>query len=195
MGAGYSEVQIYNLVFDHLEEEAAVTINDARAPVKWLRRNFPIQRDAMLRRGQWSFARKRVTLTKDPTPPAFEWNNRYVIPSDALRVLPLLWFSRTGYTPTPMQIESGYILTHASSPINSVYIRRIETTGDFDPLFTLALAARLALAMAHWMTGKVGYVEQMKEIYTEQLREALEIDQVEMNYQVPYDDELLLARE
>lgn len=195
MGAGYSEVQIYNLVFDHLEEEAAVTIDDQRAPVKWLRRNFPIQRDAMLRRGQWSFARKRVTLTKDPTAPTFEWNNRYVMPADALRILPITYFSRTGYTPNPIQIESGYILTNLASPANIVYIRRVETTGDFDPMFTLALAARLALVMAHWMTGKVQYVESLKEIYSEQMREALEIDAVEMNFQVPYDDELLLARE
>lgn len=195
MGAGYSEVQIYNLVFDHLEEEAAATIDDLRAPVKWLRRNFPIQRDAMLRRGQWSFARKRTTLNKDPTPPAFEWNNRYVVPADALRILPVTYFSRTGYTPIQLQIESGYVLTNLASPANFVYIRRVETTGDFDPMFTLALAARLALVMAHWMTGKQAFVESLTTLYKEQMTEALEIDQVEANFIVPYDDELLLARE
>jgi hypothetical protein len=195
MGAGYSEVQIYNLVFDHLEEEVAVTIDDQRAPVKWLRRNFPIHRDAMIRRGQWGFARKRVTLAKDPTPPAFEWLNRYVVPADSLRILPITYFSRTGWTPVPLQVESGYILTNLASPANLVYMRRVETTGDFDPLFTLALAARMALLMAHWMTGKISYVQSLKEIYSGQLTEALEIEQVEMNFQVPYDDELLLARE
>lgn len=195
MGAGYSEVQIYNLVFDHLEEEAAVTIDDQRSSVKWLRRNFPIHRDALLRRGIWGFARTRAQLAKDPVAPAFEWNNRYVAPGNMLRLLPFTYFSRTGYTPYPAQVESGYILTNLGSPANILYIRRIETTGDFDPHFTLALASRLALQMAHWMTGKVGYVESLKEIVAGYLNEALELDQIENNYQVPYDDEFLLSRE
>lgn len=195
MGAGYSEVQIYNLVFDHLEEEAAVTIDDDRAPVKWLRRNFPIHRDALIRRGQWGWARKRVQLSKDPTPPAFEWLYRYAVPGDLLKMLPFTYFSRTGYTPLQHQVESGFILTNLTSPANFVYLRRVETTGDFDPQFTLALGARLALGMAHWMTGKVGYVSGLKEIYQEYLQEALEMDQVENNWQTPYDDELLLSRE
>lgn len=195
MGAGYSEVQIYNLVFDHLEEEAAATVDDARAPVKWLKRNFPIHRDALLRVGQWSFARKRSAIPKDATNPAFEWNYRYPIPGDLLRLLPFIYTSNTGYTPFTHQVEGGYILTNVTSPVNTVYIRRVETTGDFDPLFTLCLASRLALQMAHWMTGKQGYVETLKEVYAGYRTEAMEIDQVEGNYQVPFDDELLLSRQ
>src|SRR5690242_3993648 len=141
MGAGYSQVQIYNLVFDHLEEEAAVTIDDDRSPVRWLNRNFPIHRDALIRRGQWGWARKRTQLTKDPTPPSFEWAYRYVVPGDLLKLLPFTYFSNTGYSPFKSQVEGGYILTNLASPANLVYLRRVETTGDFDPQFTLALAA------------------------------------------------------
>lgn len=195
MGAGYSEVQIYNLAFDLLEEEVAVTVDDARAPVKWLKRNFPIYRDALLRRGEWNFARTRVQLAKDPTGPAFQWANRYVAPADMLRLLPITYISRTGYTPYAAQLESGYILTNLSSPANIIYIRRVSITGDFDPQFTLTLSARLAMGLAHWMTGKVGYVPQIKEIYQEYLNDALELNQLESGFQVPYDDEFFLARE
>lgn len=195
MGAGYSEVQIYNMVFDLLEEESAATIDDARAPVKWLRRNFAIHRDALLRKGMWGFARKRLAITKDPTSPAFEWSNRFTVPGDLLRLLPFTYYSRTGMTPYRYHIEGGYILTNIGSPANFLYIRRVETSGDFDPLFTLALASSLALAMAHWMTGKQGYVENLGQLHGKQFFEAMEIDQIESNFQVPYDDELLLERE
>jgi len=195
MGAGYSEVQIYNLVLDHLEEESAATINDTRAPVKWLNRNFPIQRDALLRKGMWGFARKRVQIAKDITNPAFEWSYRYAMPGDMLRLLPYTYASTTGYTPYQYHIEGTFIFANLSSPANILYIRRVETTGDFDSLFTLALASRLALQMAHWMTGKNSYVDSLRMLYAQELMEALEIDQVENNFQVPYDDELLQARQ
>lgn len=195
MGAGYSEVQIYNLVFDHLEEEAAVTVDDDRSSVKWLKRNFAIHRDALLRRGQWGFARKRAQLSKDVTNPPFEWNYRYVTPGDLLRLLPFTYFSNTGYTPYPSQVEGGYILTNLTSPANILYVKRVETTGDFDPQFTLALASRLAVQMAHWMTGKQGLITELKNVYQDYLTEALEVDQIENNFQVPYDDELLLSRQ
>jgi hypothetical protein len=136
-----------------------------------------------------------VSISKDATPPAFEWINRYVAPADMLRLLPITYISRTGYTPLNYQLESGYILTNLGSPANLVYIRRVEITGDFDPQFTLTLASRLALGMAHWMTGKVGYVAQMKELYAEYLRDALELNQLEAGNQVPFDDEFLLSRE
>ena len=195
MGAGYSEVQIYNMVLDHLEEESAATINDLRAPVKWLNRNFPIHRDALLRKGMWGFARKRMTVVRDTTNPPFEWNYRYAMPGDLLRLLPYTYASRTGYTPYQYHIEGSFILANITSPANLLYIRRVSTTGDFDSLFTLALASRLALAMAHWMTGKNSYVESLRYIHERELNDALEVDQVENNFQTPYDDEFLLARE
>jgi hypothetical protein len=195
VGAGYTEVKIYNMVFDLLEEETAVTIADARAPVKWLNRNFQIEVDALLRRVPWNFARERAALTKDATNPAFEWLYRYAIPATALRILPVTYFSRTGITPYSLQIEGDFILSNLSSPANFIYIKRITDATKFDALFAQALATRLALKMAHWMTGRQSYVEGMKDLYSTQIQEAVEINEVESNYQVPYDDELLLVRQ
>lgn len=194
MGAGYSEVDIYNAAFDLLEEESAVTVNDARAPVKWMKRNFPMERDALLRRVPWGFARARASITAETTIPAFEFSHQYVIPADALRVLPFTYVSRTGYTPYPHQIEGNLILTNLSSPAKIIYVKRVLSTGSFDSLFTVAIATRLALKAAHWMTGKQSFVAELKELYKMHIDEAIEIDAVENNYQIPYDDELLLSR-
>lgn len=195
MGAGYTEIQIYNMVLDLLEEETAATITDNRAPVKWINRNLALERDALLRRVPWNFARKRASITVDATAPDFEWLRRYPVPADLLRLLPFTYFSRTGITPYKFQIEGGFILTNLSSPLKTIYIYKVTDTAVFDALFAQALATRMALKMAHWMTGKQSYVESLKELYTQQLTEAIEINEVENNYQIPYDDELLLVRE
>src|SRR5690606_15550414 len=84
-----SEVDIYNMALDLLDEEVAIDPDDDRAPVRWMRRNFAPVRDAILRRNPWNFAIKRVVLPALVTPPAFGWKYRYQLPSDCLRPLPL----------------------------------------------------------------------------------------------------------
>ena len=154
MGSGLSEIAIYNMALDLLDEEVATSPDDNRAVVRWLKRNFAPTRDALLVRHPWNFAIARASLPALDTPPAYGWSRGYAEPADCLRLLPLSQGGALNGAPIPYEAEGGVILTNAAAPLLARYIRRVENPALFDPLFGEALAAMLASKMAEWLRGK-----------------------------------------
>jgi hypothetical protein len=172
MPSGLSEVAIFNMAFDLLDEEVAVSPDDDRAAVRWMKRNFGPTRDALLELHPWDFALGRVILPAMSEAPAFGWQRAFAEPADCIRILPLTGDGELDGAPVPHEVEGGAILTDAPAPLKVRYIRRITNPGLFSPLFAEALAARLAAKGAMWMTGKQSYVERLEVTQEKLLRQA-----------------------
>ena len=97
-------------------------------------------RDALLRGHSWRFASARATLSADPTAPVFEWDYKYALPADCLRVEGLYDATST------YAVEGGWLLTNDDSA-DLWYIRRVTDPGQFDPLFAEVLVLQLALRL------------------------------------------------
>jgi len=194
MASGVSETQIYNAVLDRLDEESVLSTTDEKAVARWLNRNYPLQRDALLQRHTWNFAIKRAALPASPTKPAYEWCLQYQIPADSLRVLPITTDGRRDSPPVPHVIEGNMILCNLSAPLKMRYIFRQIDTAQYSPVFVDLLAQILAANFAHWVTGKAAFAKQLLDISTTSFLEAARIDSLEGAPETPADDDLILVR-
>lgn len=188
------EVGIYNMAFDLLDEEVAIDPGDERAPVQWMRRNYPAVRDAVLRRHPWNFAIARAALAEMSERPAFGWRRQYQLPDDCLRVLPPNDCGSFMGGDIPYQVEGRRILSDARAPLRIRYVRRVEEVGLFDPLFTQLLAAELAVRAANWITGKQSYSERLGQMVRELNAQAVLLDGLEGTPQQPLDDDPIAVR-
>lgn len=194
MPSGVSEVSIYNAALDLIEESPVTSPNDDRASARWLKRNFSLVRDGLIRQYEWNFAKARASIAADSEAPAFGWLYSYTIPVDALRVLPLTKDGYVNGAPIQHEIEGGYILTDQAAPLKIRYLRRVTNTAEFDSMFVLVLAAALAKNMAHALTGKSSYRDRMVQHYDQMLMDAEVVDAQEGTPPVPLGDHLLDER-
>ncbi|MDJ0513018.1 MAG: hypothetical protein QNJ62_06210 [Methyloceanibacter sp.] len=187
MPSHLSAVQIANMAVDYLEESPITALTDDSDTARWLNRNFEPARDGLLRGYGWNFALKRAAVASNGTP-EFGWKYQYPLPNDCLRILPLKINGELNGRDIPHEIEDNHILTNEGAPLKIRYIKRVEDTGQFDSLFAEALAARLAMKMAHWMTGKTSYFDRAVEAYRTALEEARLIDALEGTPEDTVDD-------
>ena len=146
-----SAVDICNLALSHLGDEATVSsINppEGSAQAEKCARYYPIARDALLERYQWTFAITRAVLA----PMAVSvgaWAYCYALPSDALRVLMVLapdeGETSLGQSFDTETLPSGQrvLVTHQNEA-SARYVRRVTDTTRFSPLFADALSWWLA---------------------------------------------------
>jgi hypothetical protein len=195
-GAGLSEVAIYNIALDIIEEPPATTPQDDRASVRYMRRNFKMVRDGLLAIQPWHWAIKRGSLAADPIVPTFGWSYRYAIPSDCVRMLPLTTDGDFEGEPIPYELESGFILTSTEAPLLVRYIWRVDETGLLPQLFVDMVAGRLAYRAASKIVGKNSYVDRAKAFFDEAKRDAEQVNKVEAGTpERPYDTDFISVRE
>lgn len=129
-------------------------------------------RDALLRKYTWNFAITRASVAADATDDAYEGLKRYRLPNDFAR---LLRETKTSYNieyRRDWQIENGFILTGDSAPLEFRYVAKVTDPALHDPLFDELLAAELALAAVHDVTGSNVKKKDLRGDRAEALAEA-----------------------
>lgn len=194
MGSQQTKIQIWNMALDVLREQPLAAVTDNAATAKWLARNYDQQRDYLMERYLWKFAMQRVQLAADSTPPGYQWNYRYLLPTDSLRFVPPTYNGEMGGTPIPFEEESGYLLCDQVGPLRLRYIYRVTNEGLWSNGFCECLSLRLAVRMAHWLTGKQGMVQEIKSQYKDTLAEVVQTHAVQVASMAYYDDDILTQR-
>ncbi len=189
-----SEVAVYNMALDMLEEGPVTAPSEDSRAARLLNRNYAQTRDEVLRAHPWNFALTRAKLPALAEAPAFGWQRAFHLPSDCLRILPV--FQGGGFDAKPIahEIEGRQILADEPPPLPIRYIRRVVDPGRFDALFGRALAARLAVYVGHVITGKQSYIDRVGRIYEETLIEARRIDALEGSPATPLGEDWIEAR-
>ncbi len=154
MTTSIAAVDICNMALDMLTEAPISSIDDDDPVALRLKRNFDHWRDLFLVVHPWNFAMKRLSIACDAVSPAHGWNNRYMLPGDCLRLLPLRASGEFGGDIIAHEIEGSYILTDAQPPLKIRYIRRNENYGTWSAEAISAFAGLLAVRMALSVTGK-----------------------------------------
>lgn len=179
MPSNLTKSQVYNLALDTIREAPVQNQLASSPPINWLNRNFDHVRDLMIRSYTWNFAKEYKQLNADGTNPEWGWRRRYALPNNWLRVLPLTDNGDRRGRPVPHEIVGNWLMTDCSGPLRVRLMMRIEETGQWDPLFTEAVASRLALGMANKFTGKNKYIELAQQNLKAALDKAEEIDAFE----------------
>lgn len=129
---------------------------------------FDPTRQSLLRAHEWGFAKAQATLTSDVTVPLFGYKNRFLLPSDCLRILSL-------YHPQGHWLRKGKYIHSNDTTINLEYIQDITDTGSFDALFEQALVYKLAAKCAVKKRGSPQLATQLESFYKDAMKEAFNI--------------------
>lgn len=114
-------------------------------------------RQATLRMGTWSCARKRVELAPLATAPAFDWIYAFQLPSDYLRVVSI---GNRNETPE-YEMEDRKILTDVDA-ISLRYVYDNTSVPSWDALLAEAVTMHMAVLMAYPLTKSKAVQDAMQ---------------------------------
>ena len=170
-----SEVSICNQALSWLGQNAILSLDDESAAAEWMNNNYPFLRDSVLEERMWTFAAARYT---SETADMSEWGDQYK------HSIPLVWLSVfrcyydvSGNDPSCWSTSEGWVregefVLAKDAKVYLWGIQRVVDTGQFSPLFTQALAARLAADAAIPFTSDRKIQADMWALYQAKLADA-----------------------
>jgi hypothetical protein len=168
-----SVIEICNNALLDLGEEAIVSLADNTKAARLCNQRWPAVRDAVLRAHPWNCATAQTRLAAGSEPPAWQYDRRFPLPADCLRVLAV---EVDGAALEAWEVQEGAILCDEDGPLDIAYIRRIEDPRLFDPLLCEALSSRLSATLAYPITASTSLAQSFWSAYAEKLREARGVD-------------------
>ena len=181
MSSTVSETEIANMALGWIGADAITSLDDDSVQANLAKLNYPRARDTVLESREWTFAVKRFILNPDATKPVFTWGQRFLIPSEVLRVLTVerdsvvgsneLTFNFIEHEQMNWVREGQYILADMDI-VNMRALVRITVTQEFSESFVHAVAARLAADLAIPITRSRTMQSQMYALYGAKLDDA-----------------------
>ena len=144
-----SVVSICNLSLSHLGEAATIVSIDPPSGTRHAETMalfFPVARDKLLERHNWSFAMKRVVLASVVVPATYSgsWAYAYSLPSDLVRPVAVLFENAPDDSdPQDYIIEDRTLYTNIQNATLR-YVRTVTDPVKWSPLFINALSWELA---------------------------------------------------
>lgn len=135
---------------------------------------WEIERQAALRDGAWNFAMKRAQLAAVNPPPVHQFQFRFQLPADCIRLIQIYDLPRDRW-----QLEGRAINADHEGALDIRYLADIEEPAEFDPLFVKAFALRIACAIGNRIAGSSFKEELNWEKYRAALAEARRVDAME----------------
>jgi len=135
---------------------------------------WEMERQAALRDGAWNFAMKRASLPKLTEPPVHQFQARFQLPADCIRLIEIYDLRRDEW-----QLEGRAINADHTGPLKIRYLADIKEPAEFDPLFAKAFALRIACAIGNRIAGSSFKEELNWQKYRDALAEARRVDAME----------------
>lgn len=136
---------------------------------------WPQVRDAVLRSHPWNRAVKRVVLSPDTAPPAFEWGASFALPGDCLRVLSV---GQGRDSEFPYAIEGTQLLCDEGA-VYLRYVYRNENPATYDATLFRAMTLSMASAMSIPVCEDVSKKAAMENELLAVMRTARAVDGME----------------
>lgn len=170
-----SSIEIVNYSFSLIGQLPITAFGDGTRAANEANLKYPLVRDNLLRRHEWSFATKRKKLVKDAVDPEFGYVNQFILPmADMLR--PLSFTERSQNRgiydhPSRFEIEGDRLLTDRSE-VFLRYVFRNENVTQYPADFVSALAAALAMEYSFAITGSQTVFTNLSALADRYLRTA-----------------------
>lgn len=150
---------------------------------------WEIERQAALRDGAWNFAMRRTQLASVNPPPVHQFQYRFELPADCLRLIEIYDLQRDQW-----QLEGRAINADHDGALNIRYLADIAEPAEFDPLFVKAFALRIACAIGNRIAGSSFREDANWEKYRQALAEARRVDAMENPPIADYESSWIEAR-
>jgi hypothetical protein len=199
-----SQVDIANLALSYLGAATITSLSDPTTSARVINAEYDLHRKAELRGpNRWRFAIARTTMAASATSPASgPYSYQYPLPADCLRVLdvgdsfPAIDLSdyRTSWTTADYQLEGRQILTNLPAPLSLRYTQDLTDTSQFDSLFVIALAAKLAWTCCERITQSEVKRKLAIDQYQSAISDARRTNALELVPEYPADSAWVIAR-
>lgn len=168
-----TEIAISNQALSLLAVGPIVSFDDGTTQSNLCAQLYAGLRDQVLEERAWTFATGRATLLPDATEPDFQYGQKFLVPTEWIRVLDVNKIvAQPGQegtrAPFPWNKEGRYILASADK-IYVNYVERVVDTSLFSPAFSDCLAHRMAADMAIALTENRTLMNDMQSLYTRKL--------------------------
>ena len=167
-----SDIELVNRSLALLGVDSVTSLSDNNKPASVANIILDDTRSAVFRSHPWNCLIKRASLPKDVVAPAYGYANKFVLPSDYLRLLAI---EDSGTISTPYQIEGAFILSDNDS-MKIKYVSLETDVSKYDSLLVDALCARLAADLAQPLLQSTSIMQEMWRMYELKLREARFVD-------------------
>ena len=186
-----SKVQICNFALQEIGEESIISLSDNTVQAQQCNLRYDSVRRAVLEDHPWNFALARASLALTADTDVFgDFSNIFTLPSDCLRVImtdreaeitlgtdPLfngyktVGFSTT-YTGRDRYKIEGRNFYYDDDVAKVLYIKDLEDTTIFSPLFVEAFALLLSSRIAYKITGSRSLAMEKEQAYTNLIKAA-----------------------
>lgn len=184
-----SKTEIANRVLSKVGDRRVSNIEtDSSERAQVINSMWNIVRKNLLQKYPWNFAIKRVQIAADGTAPAWGYAKRYKLPTDFLSLLEIKGSPE-------YRIEDGYILTDVGAPLYILYVRDIQSSGDFDDMFAEVFAAEMAVECSERINGSNTKKQILAQQRDEIMRQAFVNDAIQDPPQELQDSSWLLSRD
>lgn len=170
--AGFTKTSLANRALDLVGKDTMLDYNTAtNTYAKNVQRNFEPVFKRCLRKSDWPFALKRVSLSPDAATPENQFSYQFTLPSDFVK-LSDLWPKYFG-EPVPHTVEGGKLLCNENAvTIKYVSGLCIKNPTGIDPNFAEYFCHELAVALTYKMTDSVQLRKELRETAKEIFEEA-----------------------
>jgi hypothetical protein len=157
-----SQTKIYNLALSKLGEARINSTDEDSNQARKCNEIYDEVLDECLADGPedgWRFAVHRVAVSVDADEPAFDYDYRYALPADLIKILQV---TVSGVDLEDWLREGQYILTsEEDEEIDLIYVRRITSTGLFPPHFVKVLYMTMAVQLAYNLSQSSTLAERL----------------------------------
>lgn len=172
-----SSVDIANIALQLVGASRISNLTDPTRSAEEVNNIYPHLMKAELQANTWTFSIRRIQLSSDSTAPAFGRNYAYQLPDDFVKIAPL--DPQAKDNPTDYLFEGTQLLTNETGPLNIRYVSSDTAEEKFDPMFVLALAAKIASHIVEPLTQSAGKKNQVDDNYLFHIRKARQLNAIE----------------
>lgn len=143
-----SQVQIINMALAKIGDFYISSLTEGTKQATYATIFWENARDSLLQSYPWNFAIERVRLARLTGAPVWQYNYKYQLPNDCLRVLDVSCDENFDSTQTiEYKVEGRTVVTNETA-MYTKYIKQVTDTSYFPPSFSRALSCDLALLLA-----------------------------------------------
>jgi len=174
-----TETAICNLALMRMGQSLIDDIDGTTALEEKCTLVFDQVRDELLKEGPekgWKFALKRATIAVDASSPNDEYDYRYKLPNDFIRMVKV---HEDGTELTDWRRNGEYIVTNQQDDeVDFHYVSRVTVTGLFPPHFTRVLALWLAYELCFNIVQSKNHANSVhEELYRVAMPKAIALDE------------------
>ena len=183
-----SAVDACNSALQKLGAARILSIDDNSHEARQCKAAFDSNRRAELRKHNWNFAIKRVTLAPDAKAPAFGFAYAFTIPSDCLKIL------KSNDYDLDWVLEGRKILTNAGNVLELRYIFDVTDATQWDSAFYDMFSISLAIDMCESITNSTNKRQVLQQEYKDARSEARRNNAFEQLAGDPPEDSWIVVR-